>query len=395
MNIKELAEKYNDYIIKKRREFHLHPELSFEEKWTTKNLIKELQNIGIETIVYEDLLGVIGTIKGGNKTGKTVMLRADIDALPIVENTGLSFASTNVGKMHACGHDAHMSMLLGAAKILYEIKDELSGDVKLLFQSGEESAHGADFYVKKGILKGIDAIFGMHIWGTLEAPFINYESGGRMASCDIFKIIIEGKSAHGSAPHQGNDAIIAAASTVMNIQTMVSRFNDPLNSLVISVGTMKGGQRFNIIANHMEMEGTVRTFSNEIRFKIEEKMRKIVEDSADILGCKGKLEYNYFLEPVINDHDDLTKIAQNAAIKLYGKEILKDMPKLMGSEDFAYYMKEIPGVYGFIGALNENIGACYSNHNDKFTVDEDALHMGAALYAQFAYDFLAEKGGNK
>lgn len=394
MDIKKLAEKYNEYIITQRRYFHENPELSFEEVETTKRIKDELEDMGIEVQTFDDYNGLVGTIYGGRNTGKTVMLRADIDALPIEEHADVPFASKN-GKMHACGHDCHTAMLLGAAKILNEIKDKLNGDVKLLFQSAEESCYGAKYYVEKGVLNKIDAIFGMHIWGTLDAPFMNLEGGGRMASCDNFKIIVKGKSAHGSAPHMGNDAIVAAASMVMNLQTFVSRMNDPLNTLVVTIGTMKGGQRFNIIANHVEMEGTIRTYSRELRAQMEGHIKAIIESVAKIYGCEVELEYYAYPGPVINEHADLNRIAQEAAVKLYGKEILTSMPKLTGSEDFAFFMEKVPGFFGFIGCANSEIGACYSNHNDKFKVDETVLHRGSALYAQFAVDFLAEKSGNK
>jgi len=389
MGIKELAEKYKDYIIDRRRFFHQIPELSFEEVETTKALVEELQGMGIEVQTFPDYTGLVGYIKGG-KEGKTVMLRADIDGLPMEEHTGLPFASTN-GNMHACGHDAHIAMLLGAAKILVEMKDELEGDVKLLFQAAEESCYGSRYYVEKGLLDGVDAVFGMHIWGTLDAPYMNLETGGRMASCDNFKITVSGQASHGSAPHLGKDAIVAAAAIISNIQTFVSRVNNPLNPLVVTIGTIKGGQRFNIIADSVEMEGTVRTYSRELRNTIEERLRKIIEDTASALGCKAELKYDYYLGPVINEHENLNRIAREAAIKLYGEECLVSMPKLMGSEDFALFMEKVPGFFGFIGALNKEKGIIYSNHNDKFTVDEDVLHRGSALYAQFACDFLADK----
>lgn len=386
MKIKELAQNYSDYIIEQRRFFHAIPELSFEEVKTTAALVKELEAMGIEVTTFPDYYGLVGVIKGG-KPGKTVMLRADIDGLPMEEHTGLPFASTN-GNMHACGHDAHIAMLLGAARILVDIKDELEGDVKLLFQSAEESCYGAKYYVDNGVLDGVDAVFGMHIWGTLDAPFMNLEGGGRMASCDNFKITVTGKPAHGSAPHLGNDAIVAAASIVMNMQTFASRVNNPLNPLVVSIGTIKGGQRFNIIADRVEMEGTIRTYSRDLRNSIEADLRRIIEDTASALGCKAELDYQYYLGPIINENEEINQIVRDAAVKLYGEESLVSMPKLMGSEDFALFMEKVPGFYGFIGALNKEKGIVYSNHSDKFTVDEDVLHRGSALYAQFAYDFL-------
>lgn len=390
MNIKEAAERHNGYIVAQRRRFHAHPELSFEERETTAAIRGELEAMGIAVETFPDYYGLIGTIEGG-KPGATVMLRADIDALPSVEKTGLPFASENEGKMHACGHDAHISMLLGAAKILSEMRDELSGTVKLLFQAAEESCHGAEYYVERGCLDGVDAIFGMHIWGTLDAPLMSLEPGGRMASCDNFKITVRGLTAHGSAPHLGRDAVVAVASIVMNLQTFVSRVNDPLNTLVVSVGTVHGGQRFNIIANEAVMEGTVRTYSRELRKTIDKQLEKIIKNTAEALGCEAELQYDRFPGPIINDHDDLNRIAREAAVKLYGEDILTTMPRLTGSEDFAYFMEKVPGFYGFIGALNPACGITYSNHSDKFTVDEDALHRGAALYAQFAKDFTDER----
>jgi amidohydrolase len=389
MKIRELAEKYNDYIIGRRRFYHTIPELSHQEHETTENLAKDLEGMDIEVTTFPDYTGVIGLIKGG-KAGKTVALRADIDALPVKEETGLAFASKYPGKMHACGHDAHMSMLLGAAKILLELKEELEGDVKLIFQGAEETGHGAEYYVKNGYVDDVDAIFGMHIWGTLDAPYFSLEPGARMASMDNFKITVKGSSTHGSSPHLGKDAIVAASSIVMNMQTFVSRMNDPLNPLVVTVGTINGGERFNIIADHVELVGTVRTHSREIRESIEAKLRLIAENTARALGCEAELEYSYLPGPIINEHENLNRIARDAALKLYGEEGLTEMPKLMGSEDFSYFMEKVPAFYGFIGALNKEKGIVYSNHNEKFTVDEDALKRGSALYAQFAYDFLKE-----
>lgn len=389
MNIKASAEKYNDYIIERRRFYHSIPELSFEEVRTTKEIAEDLKNMGIEVETFPDYNGLVGTIKG-NKPGKTVMLRADIDALPVEEHTGLPFASTN-SNMHACGHDAHISMLLGASKILSDMKHELKGTVKLLFQAAEESCYGAKYYVENGVLDGVDAVYGMHIWGSLDAPYFNLESGSRMASVDNFKITVTGVSSHGSAPHLGKDAVIAASSIIMNIQTVVSRINDPLNPLVVTIGTIKGGQRFNIIANHVEMEGTIRTHSREVRAIVEKNLRDIVENTGKAMGCKAELDYSYYAAPIINEHEDINNIVRNAAVKLYGEESLVSMPKLMGSEDFAYLAEKVPGFYGFLGTRNEEKGTIYSNHNDKFTVDESVLHRGSGLYAQFAYDYLEEK----
>lgn len=388
-NIKELSEKYNDYIIGERRHFHSMPELSLEEVDTTADIVAHLKEIdGIEVETYEGVTGCVGILKGA-KPGKTVMLRADIDALPVLEKTGLDFASQTPGKMHACGHDCHIAMQLGAAKMLSEIRDELSGTVKFFFQPAEEVALGALRYIEKGLMKGVDAVFGMHIWSQVESPRFNVESGPRMASCDSFTLTVKGKAAHGSAPHLGSDAIVAAAATIMNLQSICSRSNDPLNALVVSVGTFDGGQRFNIIADKVSMDGTVRTFNRAFRATVEERIRDIAEHTAACYGCTAQLHYNYMCNAVINDSAELVNIAQNAAVKLFGDDILVGFEKLTGSEDFSFLMDEVPGIYGFLGARSDKVpGSELSNHHECFTVDEDALHHGAAIAAQFAYDVL-------
>ncbi len=389
MDIRKLAEKYNDYILKERRHFHEHPELSFKEKETTAAIKKQLEEMGVPVTTFPDYQGLIGVIKGG-RPGKTLMLRADIDALPVEEHTDLAYKSKN-GNMHACGHDCHTAMLLGAAKILTEVKGELAGEVRLLFQSAEESCYGARYYVEKGYLDDVDAVFGFHIWSMLQAGKFDLADGGRMASCDNFKITVKGKSAHGSAPHLGRDAIVAAASVVMNLQTFASRRNDPLNSLVISIGTINGGQRFNIVADQVVMEGTIRTYSRELLKTLEHDLRQIVTGTAAALDCQAEFEYIHYLNPVINEHADLNRLARDAAVKLYGQDFLGDLSPLMGSEDFAMLMEKVPGVFGFLGCRNPAVGAEFPHHNDKFAVDEAVLQRGAALYAQFAVDYLAEK----
>lgn len=384
--IKNLAEKYSDYIIEQRRFLHQIPELGLNEVKTTEKLVEELKKMDMEVIAFPDYQGCIGIIKGG-KPGKTVMLRADIDALPVKEQTGLPYASTN-GNMHACGHDNHMAIQLGTAKILTDLKDELNGTIKLLFQSGEEVGYGAKYYVEKGCLDDVDAVYGAHIWSAVESGKFSLEAGERMASCDTFKITVEGTSSHGSAPNLGNDALYAAASIVMNIQSFVSRRNNPLDAAVVTVGTMNGGQRFNIVANHIEMDGTTRAFNKKTRDSIEGELRKIVENTAIALGVTAKLEYSYLTDPIINDNEVLNQIARNAAIKLFGEDVLVPMTKIMGAEDFSHLVKDIPGFFGFIGCYNEKLGLTHNNHSEFFTVDESILHMGAALAAQFAYDFL-------
>lgn len=328
MNFRDMAEQNESWIIEQRRYFHAHPELSFEERNTTHEIGNRLKEMGLIPHYYPDYNGLWTMIKGGKSTpdSKTIALRADIDALPVEEHTGLSFCSQNPGIMHACGHDCHIAMLLGGIRLLMAQKEQLKGNVKIIFQAAEESCHGAQYYVEHGFLDDVNAIYGVHIWGDLDAPYMNFESGPRMASCDNFRIEVEGKSAHGSTPHQGVDAILAAAHIITEIQTVVSRMNDPLNPLVITVGTINGGQRFNILADKVVMEGTTRTHSPKMRQKTEPLLRRIIENTADSMGAKATLTFEYFPAPIINDHEDLVRIARNAATKMLRYRLPEAIP---------------------------------------------------------------------
>lgn len=389
MDIRKMAEELKPYIIERRRYFHANPELSFKEWETTKVLKAELEGMGLEIQTFPDYPGLVATLDTG-KPGRTLMLRADIDGLPVNENTGLPFASKNEGVMHACGHDSHMAMLLGAARILTEIKDELRGKVKFILQSGEESSFGSRYYVEHGVLDGVDAIFGLHIWGTFEAPYLSVEGGKRMASCDNFSIRVKGLQTHGSSPHLGHDAIVAASAVVLALQTFVSRINDPLNPLVLTIGKFHGGSMYNIICPEVELVGTIRTFSKELRSKMEKLIGDIASNAAAAYGCEAVLDFQPSLPAVINENEELNEIAMNAALKLYGADGVKPMTPLMGSEDYANFMEKVPGFFGFVGTKNPEKGIVYSNHNEKFTTDEDVYERGTALTAQFAYDYLTK-----
>ena len=387
MNFKEAAQQTENYIIRNRRYLHEHPELSEKEEKTTEYIVKELKDLGLEPRRFENCYGCYVDIKG-DKPGKIVALRADIDALPIKEETGLEFASQN-GCMHACGHDTHMAMLLGAVKMLNDVKSEINGTVRAIFQPSEETATGAQAAIKEGVLEGVSAIYGSHIWGNFDAPLVSVESGKRMASCSSFKIEIEGRTAHGSAPNLGVDAIVVAASVIMNLQTYVSRNNDPLNPLVLTIGTIEGGSRFNVIPGKVTMEGTVRAFDSDLD-RIPNAMRRIIDGTAETFGAKAKLDFKWMTIPVINDNEKLNTIAQNAVKKLYGEDGLGHLDTMMGSEDFSFYMGKVPGVFSFLGSRDTEKGYIYTNHQEQYTVDEGLLKRGAAVYAQFAFDYLEE-----
>ena len=387
MNVKELAKEQESYVIQCRHYLHSHPELSTKEVNTTRFIKEELEKMGVEVQEFEGITGCVGTIKG-DKPGKTVMLRADIDALPITENPGKSYCSLNPGVMHACGHDCHTSMLLGAAKILSAHRDEIHGTVKLIFQMAEEIGRKSEEYVKRGALEGVDAIFGMHIWSAVPGGKVNFESGERMACSDRFTIKIHGKSSHGSAPHEGKDAIIAGAAAIQALQTIPSRINNPFNALVVTVGIFNGGTKENIIADQAELTGTVRAFNREFRNSMPEVIKSVVEPVVKGYGCSAEVDYYFGPSPLINDHEDLVQIARGAASKEMGEDALIPLKKMTGAEDFSVYMETVPGVFGYLGCRNEEKGIIAAHHHPAFDVDEDVLYHGTGIYVQFALDYL-------
>lgn len=389
MDILNLASEAENYIIGQRRYFHRFPEPAWEEVKTTLAIEKQLKEIGLEPIRFDDISGVYAYIHGKNagKDARTILLRADIDGVSVQEKTGLDFASENTGMMHACGRDCHIAMLLGAAKLLKGLEDSLAGHVKLFFQAAEESARASQEYIRRGFLQDVDAICAAHVYGGLEAPFIDIAPGYRMASADKFDIEVTGLAAHGSLPHTGKDAIVAAAAIINGLQACVSRDNDPLNPLVINIGTIHGGTQRNIIAGKVKMEGTVRMHSAERRKQLEKTLEKIVTDTAKALGCEAKLSYQYMLPPLYNS-PELSVIADKALHKLFGGDIRKDVPPVMASEDFACLTEHIPGLYINIGCANKRLGYTENNYSSRFMVDERILKNGTALCTQIAVDYL-------
>ena len=328
----------------------------------------------------------------GSRLGKAVLLRADIEAQPIQEKTGLRYAAQN-GARHACGHDCHTAMLLGAARLLQEQREQLHGTVRLLFQAAEETSHGAEFYIAQGCLDGLDAAFGLHIWSDFPSPLISLEPGPRMSACDNFELIVHGKAAHGAAPHQGCDAILAASACVTLLQGYTARCHNTFDPLVITVGTIHGGQAFNIVADQVTLTGTARCFDPNVRNRLQSDLQTLFSSACAPYGCTAELIWHWTASPVINGDPHLLSVGQNAAVKLYGKDCLGHLPALTVSEDFAYYSEHVPTLFGFLGGGNSEVGAIYPHHNECFRIDEAALPRGAALYAQFAFDYLNEDNG--
>ncbi len=391
MDVKALAQAYEPFIIEKRRWYHMHPELSSQEKETLEQIKRDLAEIGVTEITQmDDCYGLIADIKGA-KPGKTVALRADIDALPVTEITGAEYCSTVPGVMHACGHDTHIAMILGAAKILSENKDELCGNVRLIIQPAEEQGRGAKAMRKDPrVLDGVSAIYGQHIWGQLDAPLVDVTPGNRMAAGTVFYVDIIGNGTHGATPHLGIDAISIACAVVNNIQQHVSRMNDPLNPIVITVGTFNAGDRYNVVAPKAHFEGMIRDFRTDGKnFEI---FRQIIEKTAETFGAKAEIEYEFSCIPVINCSDELNKIAHDAAVKLFGEEGIGVQPTLMVSEDFSRYseLSGIPYFFGFLGGREPGYTGTVSNHHGAFNPPEYALWRGAAMMEQFAADYLAQ-----
>lgn len=376
------AKEVESYIVTMRRDFHMHPELGGEEVRTSKIIEEELKKLGYE-IVRTAGTGVIGILKGG-KEGKTVALRADIDALPVQEENDVPYKSKTLGKMHACGHDAHTAMLLGAAKILAELKEELHGTVKLIFQPGEEVFLGAKKIVEEGHLDDVDAIFGIHIWAELPSGLIGIKDGPLMASADAFRVTLKGKGGHGAIPHMSIDPITAAADLVNAYQKIISREIEPLQAAVITIGSVQAGTAFNVIPETVELKGTIRAFDWSVRDYIIERMKQITESYTKGMRCEGSFELMAeTLPPTINDKT-LAEYARGVLSEI--GEIVEPKPT-MGAEDFACYLQKVPGVFIFLGTKNEEKGIIYPHHHPKFNVDESVLWKGAAIYSLLAYKF--------
>lgn len=386
MDIEALTQKYNDYLISLRRWFHAHPEVSEKEYETSKRIKEELDKLGISWRPCGLETGVLATIKGA-KPGKTILLRGDIDGLTVQEETGYEFASCNPGVMHACGHDCHISMLLTAAAMLNDIKDELHGTVLLAFQPAEEVATGAKSMIEQGCLDGVDAAFGMHVWSDFEAGKISVRTGATMASGDRFDIDVIGKGGHGAAPHQCVDAAVISAAIVQNLQTGVSREINPVDTAVITVGTINAGTRWNVVAGSAHLSGTTRCFNRDVRAFFPKFIERVATQTARAMRGDAKVSYTPLVPPTINDAA-LAEEVRGAAVKVFGKDCFADYQVTMGGEDFAYYQEKVPGVMILLGIRNEACDAVYAQHSGHYKVDESALIKGALLHTQVAYDFL-------
>lgn len=385
MNAFKEAKNIEEYVIEMRRYFHKHPEMSWKEVSTSNKICEELDKMNIPYTRVCDT-GVIGVIEG-NKKRPVIGIRADIDALPIMEETDLEFKSVNDGVMHACGHDSHIAMLLGAAKILSDHKDELDCTVKLLFQPAEEFImdSGAKHMILVDEMKDIDNIVASHIWGNLDAGTISVDVGPRMSSADTFKIEIKGKGGHGAMPADAIDPIVASSILVSSLQTLVSRELPPMEPCVISVCSFNSGSAANVIPDVAVLEGTTRSFNNEIRESYPEKLERVIKNTCETFRTDYNFEY-YPGTPATINEENSSALAQDAVRKILGEEGLVKADPSMGGEDFAKMLAKIPGCIAFIGTRNVEKGKVYSIHNPKFDIDESVMKNGVAFFVQYVLD---------
>ncbi len=383
----DLIEAVKDEVIGWRRYFHKYPELSFQEEKTAQFVYETLQTFGDLEISRPTKTSVMARLIG-QQPGKVIALRADMDALPIEEENDFDFVSQNSGVMHACGHDGHTAMLLGAAKILTQLKDQIKGEVRFLFQHAEElPPGGAQELVKAGVLDGVDMIIGTHLISALPVGKIGLSSGPMMAGADTFKITVVGKGGHASQPDLTIDPIAIGTQIVTNLQHIVSRYRDAQETLVISVTQFHAGSAINVIPSRVTIGGSVRSFNPELREKVPAFIERIVKGITEAHGATYEFDYQFGYAPTIND-EEVTRLMDETVCEVFGEESREIIKPIMGSEDFSAYQKVVPGSYIQIGAGSEEKGIIYPHHHPKFTVDEQALQYGVKLFVHGTFKIL-------
>jgi amidohydrolase len=377
-----------DYTRDLRRDFHRHPELGFQEVRTAGIVARELTDLGLEVSTGVGKTGVVATL-GGSNPGPVILARFDMDALPIQEETGAEYASQTPGVMHACGHDGHTAAGLTVARILDAHKEELKGTVKLVFQPAEEGLGGAEAMVADGVLENPrpEKSLSLHLWNDKPLGWIGITSGPAMSASDRFTVKIRGRGGHSAAPHLGIDPVVAGAQVITAIQNIVSRNVPPLESAVVTVTSMTGGEAFNVIPETVELRGTIRSFDPKIRELVLERFQKIVIGVSEAMGCNAEVDLQKITPATVNDHEMAKRVRKVAAQILPEAELDAD-ERTMGSEDMAYMMDDIPGCYFFVGSSNHAQGLDAAHHHPKFDFDERALPRAAALMAAAVVEFL-------
>ena len=384
-NLKQMIEEIHDTVIKIRRDLHQIPEIGFEEIKTSSYIADYLKNIGYEPKTGIAKTGVMAVLDGKEK-GKTLLIRSDIDALPITEETGLPFTSKHEGRMHACGHDGHMAMLLGTATILKKLQNRFNGTVKFIFQPAEEGPGGAKPMIDEGVMENpeVDYSLGSHLWPTIPEGHVGVKAGELMAAVGKFDIDVIGKGGHGAMPHLCIDALEVGTQVVSALQRIVSRHINPLKPAVVTVGSFHSGNAFNIIAEKATLSGTTRTFDRDIWDSWEDRLNKVIKGVCDSMGATYKMDYWKGYPPTIND-SFMAEVVKKCASEVVGKEHVIEPEPTMGGEDMAYFLERSKGCYFFLGVGREG---SVSLHNPRFTFNEDVLFTGIEIYLRVVFELL-------
>ena len=388
IDFRAMAEAMREELIARRRDLHQHPELAFEEYRTAGIVADELSALGLEVQKGVGRTGVVAILEGQYE-GPTVLLRADMDALPIQEANEVEYKSTAAGKMHACGHDGHTTIALGVAKLLSQHRDRMTGRVKFVFQPAEEIAQGAKEMIRDGVLRDVppDVTLGLHLWNSMPVGNLGISDGPVMAASSDFRIDIEGRGGHGALPHETIDPVLCAAHIVTAFQSIVSRNVDPMDTAVVTVGQVHAGTAFNVIPQTAMMDGTVRTFRTEVRDMVAKRMREIAEGIAAAMQCRIDFHMEHDTAPVVNDTATTERVL--AAMLRVDYKDLSFMPeRTMGAEDVGFFMDDIPGTFFFLGCANAERGLDAPHHHPRFDFDEAALPIGVALLSAAVAEFV-------
>ena len=371
-----------------RRDLHAHPETAFEEVRTAGVVAERLKALGLEVREQVGRTGVLATVRGG-RPGRTVLLRADMDALPIHEENQVAYRSRHDGRMHACGHDCHTSILLGVSRQLVREASSLPGAVKLCFQPAEEQGGGAEAMIRDGALRDPrpDAAFGLHVWQSLDLGKVGVTTGPWMAAVDEFTVTLHGTGAHAAEPHKGVDPVVAMAHVITALQSIASRNVSPLLEVVVSVTQVRAGTAFNIIPESAWMNGTVRTFDTSVWKELPRHFERVVRNVAEGLGCRAEIEFKRHNRPTVNDAA-MAELAREAAAEVVGAENVLSDVRTMGGEDFSAFLAEVPGCFVAIGSRNAGKGLTYEHHHPRFDVDEACLEIGAEVLLRITRRYL-------
>jgi amidohydrolase len=391
MDLKTKIAEMKDWLVEIRRTIHMHPELGFEEVETSQLVAQWLAKFGLEVKTGIAKTGVVGLLRGA-KPGKTVAIRADMDALPIEEANEVPYRSQIKGKMHACGHDAHTTILLGVARFFSSLRDQIKGNIKWIFQPAEEGGGGGKVMAEAGVLEDpkVDAIFGAHVYPDLNIGQVGIHEKEGLAATDRFIIKLLGKGGHGAYPHLCKDPILAAGHMITQIHSIVSRNVPPLESAVITIGKISGGTAFNIIPDEVELIGTVRSLTPQVREILKNRLEEEVQGIARSFGIDYQFTFNYGYPALIND-PAMSRLVASACARGIGQENVIYVKPSMGGEDFAYYLQKVPGAFFRLGCRNEKKGIVQTFHNANFNIDEDVLPFGVEVFIRIIDEFLELK----